>query len=334
MADIESAGTLETGATPGSKASTAPIPDAGDNKFQGADDRDFSFLDSGDTAAAGPDHPLPGETLEEWQARIEEQAETGDKLPDAKADEAKADEKPVEDKAETKEEPKAEAKTEPKADADTEQVRKKADAWDQFNTALEKHPEDLAKFVLGQMSDSQKQALLREVAPSLLEKDTPQPYDWDAEENAPASNLEEAIKARWDHIEKLPDLAKKIESLEAKLGETGDTTIRRLDVPITQASIRVELALAKLDAISEAFGIDLPDADMNAIIDALKDGRKTFRSAVRETLGSSYKESVAAHKQRNAERPNTPGNSSTRKETMKEGSDLLSIIKSGVAYSR
>ena len=300
---LDAPAVLETKSTPEPVAGNSGM----NNLPPGAND-DFAYLDEPVMMPEGID---PALSIEEAEALAEkEEAEAAKDKPTVEVDKTETP-KPEDKPADTS--------------PDVEMAKEKANAWDTFNNVLEQNPAELAKFVLSKMSPADQTALLRDVAPALLDPEAPEPFDADAWE--PVGDLETAVKARWSHIEDLPNLAAKVKSLEGQIAESSKGTIERLDVTITRTAIQSEILFAKYDAIAQALGIDLPDPDMNAIIEALKDGRTTFRSAVRGVLGDKYKNSVEVHKQRNAQRPNTPGNGTTRPEKLREGATLLECVR-------
>lgn len=290
--------------TPAEIASLASLPSDG---FQDIDPlkHDFSYLNEGKEAF--DDEYDPNATLEEETARRAEKAERI-------ANEQAEAQKPAED-----------AKTEDTPPID-KATTEKVDMWDKFAETFEKSPEVIAQIALKAMSDTQRNALLASLginaaaakAPAL--PDLPEDYE-------PIGELEVAMKARFGDIKAIPELRQQIADLQSTLDERMGSKVRELHNPIGTASVQAEIGLAKLDAIMEALGIDLPSPDLDALSELLKDGRTTFKSAVQKLTKESYKKSLAEYKQGRAARPQTPGTSSTKSSNNSRNTDMAAIMR-------
>lgn len=267
---------------------------------------DWSYLNEGKEAF--DDEYDPNATLEEETARRAEKAER------IAAEQAESQ----------KPEPEAKTGDTPPLDKDTTE---KVDMWNKFAETFEKSPEVIAQIALKAMSDTQRNALLKSlgVDPSSATKipvlpDLPEDYE-------PIGELEIALKSRFSDIKAIPELRQQITDLQSTLDERMGSKVRELHNPIGTAAVHGEIALAKLDVILEALGIDLPSPDMNALNEILQDGRSNFRSAVQKLTKESYKKSLAEYKQGRAARPQTPGTSSTKSSNNSRNTDMAAIMR-------
>lgn len=267
---------------------------------------DFSYLNEG--REAFDDEYDPNATLEEETARKAAKAER------IAAEKAEA-EKPT-------------PEPEEKPDAAPDKVAtEKVEMWDKFADTFEKSPEVIAQIALKAMSDTARTALLKSLgidatatakAPAL--PDLPDDYE-------PIGDLEVAMKARWGDVKAIPELRQQIADLQSSLDERMGSKVRELHNPIGTAAVHSEIALAKLDVILEALGIDLPSPDMNTLNEILQDGRTNFRSAVQKLTKDTYKKSLAEYRQGKAQRPNTPGTSSTHAPSNSKNTEMAAIIR-------
>jgi hypothetical protein len=207
-------------------------------------------------------------------------------------------------------------------------IEQKAEIWDRFDKTFQENPQTIANLAVKAMSPEQKTAFLKSLGaePAAAAAPAAELPDISPDYEA-ASDLEDAIMSRWEDIKSLPEMRKQMAELQAGMGEQMSAKVRELHEPIGISVAHGEIALAKLDALCEAFGIDLPTPDMAAISEKLKDGRTTMRSAISALTAESFKKSVAEHRQGRAARPQTPGNQSTREPKLPVGASMLECAR-------
>lgn len=278
-------------------------------------ERDYSFLNEGE-----PQYDFdPNESLDDFVARTEA----------AEKDKAEGKDKPQEGATEAKTEkgtdPTPETDKAPVEATASPELLEKAAYWDRFSELIDKAPETIIEWAVGKMGESQKAALLKSLnAAPVVEAALP---DIDSHTYEAQSDLEAALLPRMQDVKSIPAMRQEIAQLKASIAQTAQQEVRSLHEPMTYLSVYGEIAMARMDAIAEAIGFDLPMPDLAAIAEALKDGRTTHRSAVAKVIGNSYKQKAAEHKQARAERPKTPGNSSTRQPTIKPGMSMVEIMR-------
>jgi hypothetical protein len=257
----------------------------------------------------------PDETIEQATAREEREAqEAADKAAGKQPEDKPTDKVPAE--------------TAPAQDAD---VKAKVEAWDTFADMLQKNPDAVVKLAMERMSEAQKERLLETIgtaaptAKSAPLPDLPEDYE-------PSEGMEEVLKARWSHIQAIPEMQKQIAEMSTGLDARMRESMRELHSPIGAAVVHAEIGLAKLDAICEALGLDLPTPDITELDKILNDGRTTVKSAVKRLTEAHYRKSLAEHKQSRAERPKTPGNQSTRSPKSDEPADMVQIMREMRGY--
>lgn len=273
--------------------------------------KDYDFLNEGE-----PDHDFdPNESLDDFVARTEA------------AEKAKAEgtqETAVEPEAVKADEATPEAEKPVEATADPV-LAEKAAYWDRFSDLIDKSPETLIEWAIGKMGDGQKDALLKSLnAAPVVQAQLP---DIDPQTYEAQSDLEAALLPRMQDVKSIPAMRQEIQQLKASLASAGQAEVRSLHEPIGLSLVHGEIALSMIGAIAEAMGLDLPMPDLKAISDALQDGRTTHKSAVAKVVGNLYKQKAAEHKQARAERPKTPGNSSTRQPAIKPGMSMAEIMR-------
>lgn len=275
-------------------------------------EKDYSFLNEGE-----PQYDFdPNESLDDFVARTEaaekEKIEGKPQEIATEAEPAKAD-----DKSPEAEKP-IEASVPP-------ELAEKAAYWDRFSDLIDKSPETLIEWAIGKMGEPAKVALLKSLnATPVVEAALP---DIDPATYQPAEGMEEALLPRWQDIKSIPEMRQEIAQLKQTIAQTAQQEVRSLHEPIGLSLIQNEIAAAKMEAFCDAFGLDLPTPSLEAIAEALKDGRTTHKSAVAKVIGNLYKQKAAEHKQARAERPKTPGNSSTRQPAIKPGMSMNEIIR-------
>jgi len=262
----------------------------------------------------------PGESLDDYTDRKEREAAEAEEAA-KKAAEATADAPAGEKKADDTPPPKPEDATPDPT------LQQKAEMWDRFDEAFVKDPAVIARVAMKGMNADQQAAFLKEVLGTAADTSANLP-DIDTDTYEPQSDLEEALLAHWGNIKGIADLKKEVADLRQTGVSAVQEQVRALHDPISTAVYYAELGNAKFEALCEAIGLELPDPDLAAVREKLKDGRTTIKSAVRALVGDAYKTKVAEHKQSKATRPGTPGNSSTRQPTVKAGASMFEIAKS------
>lgn len=265
---------------------TIPIGELGDEFGDLKDINNFDYLGDGDGSPAG-------------------EGEEGESLDPPEKD-------PTQVEAKT-EEPKAEEKS---AEVDVQSAEKLA-AYDRLDKALREKPAEAVKAILAGMSIQDRTALAQELsgeAPKQAEQ-------FNLEEYETQSDMEDAIKSRWGSIESIPQIIQAQNEAGRKM-EQGFATF----VPhVTDANVASQIVWAKIDALCEALGIELPDPDGEAILKTLQTGKSTYRDAVRQS--TNYKGQIDAHKQTRRPRPETPGGSARNVEPIKAGTGAVEIAR-------
>lgn len=228
--------------------------------------------------------------------------ETPDETPEEPAPDAAAD-TPAEDKA-------------PEPDP---QATEKLEAYDRLDAALRESPGEAIKAIFAGMDPRDRASLAAELAGG--QATTPQPEVFDLDGYEPQGEMEEALKSRWDSIEAIPAIIEAQNSTDRRI-EQGFAAF----VPhVTDANVAAQIALAKVEAVCEALGIELPDPDSAAILKTLQGGKSTYRDAVRAS--ANYKGPVDAHKQARRPRPETPGGGPRSIEKIAAGTDAVAIAR-------
>lgn len=199
------------------------------------------------------------------------------------------------------------------------QVAEKIEAYERLDTALKENPGQAIRAIFAGMDPRDRAALVSELSGPASSAGVPESFDVEAYE--PQGEMEEALKSRWNSLEAIPAII-----------EAQNDTDRRIEqgfaafVPhVTDANIASQVALAKIDAICEALGIELPDPDGAAVLKTLQGGKSTYRDAVRES--ASYKGQIDAHKQTRRPRPETPGGGPRSIEKIAAGTDAVAIAR-------
>jgi hypothetical protein len=205
-----------------------------------------------------------------------------------------------------------EAPVEP--DAETTQ---KVTAFDAFSTALRQDPAGVVETILDSMTPLERSNLVGQ-----YNKDAIAPFN--LEEYEAQDEMEEALAARWNHIEAIPHLAQDLDGLKGQMQALPQAIAGTLNPQVFEANFYAQTALEKIDAICEVLGISLPDPDP-ATVEKLNDGKATYRDIVRKA--SDYKSVVAGKKQAQVRRPETPGNQARRPETIQPGTDMETIAR-------
>lgn len=277
--------------------------------------KDYEFLNEGE-----PDHDYdPNESLDDFVARTE--AAEKAKAEGTTEAVAEAEAVKVDDKAPVEDVKPVEATADPA-------IAEKAANWDQFSNLIDKSPETLIEWAIGRMDETQKGNLLKSLnAAPVMQAQLP---DIDPQTYEAQSDLEAALLPRMQDVKSIPAMRQEIAQLKQSLANAGQSEARSLHEPIGLSLVHGEIALSMIAAMGEAMGFELTMPDLNAISDVMKqDGRATPKSAVARVIGNSFKQKAAEHKQARAERPKTPGNSSTRQPAIKPGMSMADIIRQG-----
>lgn len=202
---------------------------------------------------------------------------------------------------------------------DTESAEKLA-AYDRLDAALREQPAEAVKAILAGMSVQDRAALAAEIAGEAPQDET-EDDGFDVAEYEPQGEMEVALKSRWGSLDAIPSIIA-AQNDAGKRMEQGFATF----VPhVTDANIAAQIALAKVEAVCEALGINLPDPDGAAVIKTLQGGKSTYRDAVRQS--TNYKGQIDAHKQSRRPRPETPGGGTRNIEKIAAGTDAVAIAR-------
>lgn len=259
----------------------------------------WDFLDT-------PDASMPDDRLEFDEDR------------EARLEKGEGEPSPEETKPEEKAPETAAAETKPEeAQTVAPEITEKATYFDEFDNALKTDPAAVAQAIIDGMDARQKADFLRQYGA----EDASARSAFDVEAYEPQGEMETALRERWSDIETIPALVSETKQLNQNLQDTYDVFVPQ----VSEANILGQLALAKIDALCQALEMELPDADFKVIADALRDGKTTYRDAVRKAV--NYGKTVEAAKQRKVVRPNTPGNESRKPEPIPEGTSMVEIAR-------
>jgi len=198
-------------------------------------------------------------------------------------------------------------------------IAEKVAQFDQLDAALRDHPGQAVKAIVAGMSIQDRAALIAEIAGTTPTAQATEKFD--LTEYEPQGEMEEALAARWSSIESIPEIIS-AQNEASKRMEQGFATF----VPhVTDANVASQIALAKVDAICEALGIELPDPNSEEVIKTLQTGKSTYRDAVRSS--TNYKGQIDAHKQTRRARPETPGGGPRNVEPIKAGTSAVDISR-------
>jgi hypothetical protein len=273
-----------------------------------APDDKWDFLDDGPDDAPPPD---TGDALEdESKDTSEKPSETS-----GPSETPETPETPKTIASAGKEISKESAQVAEQVPALSSDVQKNLNAFPVFDEALQERPGELIQHIFADMDVRDRAALLKS-----LGAETPLD-NFDIMSYEPQGDMEAALALRWPDIEAIPQVNSEVRQLANSLGADQG----KLEPHIGEANVSAQIALAKIDAIVEALGLDLPEPDIKAIQAALKDGRSTYRSAVRGAV--NYGKSIEAAKQVRMERPRTPGTSSRVPDTFKPGTSMVEIAR-------
>lgn len=217
-------------------------------------------------------------------------------------------------------EPSPVSQEEPAAEVDPQSVEK-LEAYDRLDAALRDNPGQAIKAIFAGMSANDRASLAAELGATSQAPPQGQTETFNAEEYEPQGEMEEALRSRWNSIEAIPAIIQAQNDTDSRM-EQGFAAF----VPhVTDANIAAQIALAKVEAICEALGIELPDPDSSVVIKTLQGGKSTYRDAVRAS--ANYKGQVDAHKQTRRPRPETPGGGPRSIEKIASGTDAVTIAR-------
>lgn len=195
-------------------------------------------------------------------------------------------------------------------------LQAKAEAYDEIAQRVSSDPAAVAAAIVSQMDIRTRAEFLGQFNPD--EAVHPQ---FNTEEYEPQSDMESAIKDRWGDIESIPHVIAETRNLQSAIKSQQELLVPH----ISEANVASQIALAKIDALCEALGLQLDEPDLGKIVKALRTENTSYKDAVRSA--ANYKQAVDTHKQTRARRPVTPANSSNQPEPVKEGSSMLEIYR-------
>jgi hypothetical protein len=200
------------------------------------------------------------------------------------------------------------------------QATEKLEAYERLDAALRENPGQAIRAIFAGMDPRDRTALATELASTQApSREAAEPFD--VKQYEPQGEMEEALRSRWDSIEAIPAIIE-AQNFTDKRMEQGFAAF----VPhVTDANIAAQIALAKVEAVCEALGLELPDPDGQVIVRTLQGGKSTYRDAVRAS--ASYKGQVDAHKQTRRPRPETPGGGPRGIEKIAAGTDAVAIAR-------
>jgi len=299
-------------------ADTIPTIDALLNIDAPGVNGDFSFLGASMNTA---DEPLQDATLTNtsWgdydtrSIRIGESDEAT-----AEVTTPTADTPPATPPADTAAPP-ATPPTQEAAPALTPEIQARLTAYDNLVSSMQTNPVATMQAWINSLPPSERAALSQSVAVHApVDNFNPNDPNFDREG---LTDVEAAIVNRWDRLEAIPEIMRENGELKSHV----ETRLQSFIPHVAEANVAAEKALAKVDAICEALGLELADPSVDALVEALKDGKTTYRDGVRKSV--KYSESVAAYKQARAPRPRTPGNSSRGSAAVKPGMSMWEIAQ-------
>lgn len=201
-----------------------------------------------------------------------------------------------------------------------ENIAEKIEAYNRLDMALRENPGQAIKAIFAGMDATSRAAIAAELAGG-AQVQQPPTDTFKIDDYEPQGEMEEALQSRWNSIEAIPTLIEAQNLTERKI-EQGFAAF----VPhVTDANIASQIALAKIEAICEALGLELPDPDGEAVIKTLQGGKSTYRDAVRAS--ANYKGQIDAHKQTRRPRPETPGGGPRGIEKIAAGTDAVAIAR-------
>jgi hypothetical protein len=229
------------------------------------------------------------------------------------------DVKPDEKKVETEPEPKAEETEAKKPEADP----KVLEQWEFFQKSLVENPDAVAAAIVNEMDPRQRASFLNKLGISQdaegIEREA-----FDVEQYEPQSDLEIAVANRWQDLESIPHIVRDTQELKNQMTSSFQTIAPAVD----HANIASLVAMAQLEVMATAMGIQFPSIDFQSMATELADGRKTYKSVV-DKYTAPYKTVAENAKQRSAPRPQTPANQSRQPvEKLSSNASMADIIRS------
>jgi len=204
------------------------------------------------------------------------------------------------------------------------QAAEKLDAYEKLDAALRDSPGEAIKAIFAGMNPQARAALAGELwgapaPPAGAQQPTGEVFDIDGYD--PQGDMEIALKSKWNDIQAIPSIIQMQDETDQRVQQGFSAFVPH----VTDANIAAQLALAKVEAICAAIGIELPDPDGGAVIKTLQGGNTTYRDAVRKS--TNYKGQVDAHKQTRTPRPETIGGGTRTAEKIPVGTDAVAIAR-------
>lgn len=131
----------------------------------------------------------------------------------------------------------------------------------------------------------------------------------------PESPAEEWLAAQAPIIKALPQFAQTVSQ---------QFTMR--DQYLNEALVGTAALEAKLDAVLQIVGLELPALDAKAVSLALADGKSGYADAIKKVYRPALDRAVAAKKQAGKPRPKTPGDSAGDLPQVKPGQGMAEIF--------
>jgi len=280
---------ITTPAAPDPASTTTPISNTAPSGWDHLDERV-------DTMAG--DGIRDDEFREDAEARLAAEAEA-------------ALQEPVVEEPETPEVP--ETPEAPAAELDPAIAQRLQEA-DELATFLSKNPAEAALALLQTMTAHEKAKFLSSFG--IGNQDA-----FNVEEYEPQGDMEAALKSRWNDLNAIPEVSRQVAAQAQQFGEYRGV----IEPQVAYANVIAEVQAARIDAICEALGLDIPEPDMGAIEKALSKQGVKYRDAVRTT--ANYTKQVELAKQSRRPRPVTPGNTTNRQEPIAPGTSMVAIAK-------
>lgn len=254
------------------------------------------------------DELLAPSSQEEPNGQVEDAADEPDFADldaDAKLDAVFADAE--DDEGDGKEaQDEAEAEVEPEADVDedddepaTGDDAKDAKAYRDIAKAFTDNPKKFIQSMIDALPDDEKAEFLGSKADSASKVKA-------TEKNPLGLEPEELDDGEWTPKSAFEGAAGPIIAKLKDLPAVVDTKIGEIAPSVNHGNLMAEVAIAKVNAVLEALGIQIDDPDPVELHKSLAMGGKTYQDVVMAALGKKAKAAVAAHKQAKKARPATP----------------------------
>jgi hypothetical protein len=209
-------------------------------------------------------------------------------------------------------EPVAEAAPEPPATPAPDVVAQ-AESYKRFEEAFANDPVRTLGAMLDALTPEQR-SQLGVAPPAKPEAIEGLPEGWE-----PASDFEAQAAPL------LASLRQDVSKMSDVAGERVEQGMQQIAPYIDHLGVETETVGAKVEAILQYLGLELPDADREAVAADLRKPNVTYKQAVRSRLEADYKARVAARKQADAPRPQTPGNKGSVMARIQPGANMRQI---------